>query len=194
MKIEVGKTYKLNNDRVYKCTEMFGDNPKDISDKGYGPFVIDGFRYHQDGTFGSGDASTLDVACEYEPGQEVKKWEHLSPARKGELLLARHDGKPIQYSEDGINWFDADYVALRAGKYYRVKPEVVEPKVETVTLVGSKHIDWWFASGESKLSSDEYAITFTTKDGVPDCSSVKMEKVKNPEKDETPLDARFWRA
>ena len=53
---------------------------------------------------------------------------------------------------------------------YRVK---VEPKVETKTLYGRNDPYW----SDCKIEEDTHKITFTTIDGEPDCSSVKMEKL-----------------
>lgn len=53
IKLEVGKTYELNNWEIYKCTDMNGDNPLSLYDYNYGPFIIDGCAYHQDGRFGN---------------------------------------------------------------------------------------------------------------------------------------------
>ena len=55
IKLEVGKKYELNNGEVHECTKMFGDNPLFVNCLGYGPFIIDAYCYHQDGTFGSRD-------------------------------------------------------------------------------------------------------------------------------------------
>ena len=52
---------------------------------------------------------------------------------------------------------------------YRVK---VEPKVKPHTLYGEKHV--W---NPVRYPGDTHKITFTTIDGEPDCSSVKMEKL-----------------
>lgn len=52
MKIEVGKKYELNNGEVHRCYCMCGNDPLLVDCYGYGPFVIDGVLYHQDGRVG----------------------------------------------------------------------------------------------------------------------------------------------
>lgn len=52
IRLEVGKRYELNNGEVHECTHMNGSDPLAVDKTtGYGPFVIDGLRYHQDGRF-----------------------------------------------------------------------------------------------------------------------------------------------
>lgn len=56
IKIEVGKHYELNSGAVHKCTSMRDVDPFAFGVSGYGPFIIDGMCYHQDGRFGTEDA------------------------------------------------------------------------------------------------------------------------------------------
>ena len=56
IKLEVGKKYELNNGEVHECTKMRGDDPLRINDSGFGPFIIDGMYYHQDGRFADCDS------------------------------------------------------------------------------------------------------------------------------------------
>lgn len=51
IKLEVGKTYELNNGDIYKCTDMLRDDPLSLDNYNYGPFMIKGCLYHQDGRF-----------------------------------------------------------------------------------------------------------------------------------------------
>ena len=102
-----------------------------------------------------------------------KLWLDMTPEEKGALLLAHHDGKSIENNASG-QWIDAqpcwaDDVA------YRVKPE---PKVEIVKIGGgyTKGMGWVFCSIHHKYVS--HSITFNLINGEPDCSSVKMEKIK----------------
>jgi len=62
MKLEVGKTYKLNDGQVHECTRMDGDNQLWVSATGNGPFVIGGCHYHINGVFGNGGAEGYNVA------------------------------------------------------------------------------------------------------------------------------------
>lgn len=79
IKIEVGKTYELNNGEVHKCESMYGNDPLRVNDLGYGPFVINNVLYHQDGRFGEGSYSDLDVKrCIDEP-ETPKLWRDMTP-------------------------------------------------------------------------------------------------------------------
>jgi hypothetical protein len=49
VKIEVGKKYELNNGDVHECVRMSGGDPTAVDKYGFGPFVINGVLYHQDG-------------------------------------------------------------------------------------------------------------------------------------------------
>lgn len=51
VRLEVGKRYELNNGEVHECTRMMGDDPLAVNEYGYGPFVVNGMCYHQDGRF-----------------------------------------------------------------------------------------------------------------------------------------------
>ena len=123
MKLEVGKTYKLNNGEIHTCTEMNGDDPLAVDSIGYGPFVIDWVLYHQDGTFGRGDLHNLNVASCVDDTPTT--WRDMTDAEKGALLLAHHEGKVVENSFDGSHWVASE--PIWAGRYtYRIKPE---PKV-----------------------------------------------------------------
>lgn len=104
-----------------------------------------------------------------------KLWKDMTPEEKGALLLAYHEGKVIEwggyrkyeFTRNSINYkpvWDSNHA-------YRVKPE---PKVETVTLF------WGLENKTACLSAnsnDTHTITFNLIDGIPDCNSVKMEKL-----------------
>ena len=84
MKIEVGKTYELNNGEVHKCDMMNGDDPLAVDTYGFGPFVIAGILYHQDGMFGRRDD------CQSIFG--IKREVITSDTRDPELTSAYGDG------------------------------------------------------------------------------------------------------
>lgn len=167
IRLEVGKRYELNTGEVYTCTEMDGDDPLAIDSYGCGPFVIHGHLYHQDGRYGRGRNPKYDVKrC---VDDTTKLWHYMTPEEKGELLLAYHEGKVIEWS------YGLPFRAARnsgGGCHhpvwdddcaYRIKPEPVR---ETVTL-------YVFSGG----SSDKFRSIGTVDmvDGKPDCASVKME-------------------
>jgi len=73
IKIEVGKKYELNGGGVVECGRMSGDNELGINDNGYGPFILEGMCYHQDGRFGAEDSShNLSVKREWTDKPEGK--------------------------------------------------------------------------------------------------------------------------
>ena len=179
IKLEVGKRYELNNGEVHECTKMNGDDPLAVDYSGYGPFVINGCLYHQDGTF-AGRASIQEYhgvkRCvdDVQPDttdDATKLWRDMTPEEKGALLLAHHEGKTIEWFDRGrwitdIKFNPQKYTTLS----YRVK---TEPVRETMTLYGSDNSAWL----PLPLGLDTHRITFDVIDGVPDCVSVKMEEL-----------------
>ena len=102
----------------------------------------------------------------------LKLWSDLTPAEKGALLLAHHEGKTVQGARVDIP-DDWRVTAIGLDNHaYRIKPS--EPKVETVTWYSSAKMK---GAGEVKGPKTTNRITFQTIDGKPDCASVKMEEV-----------------
>jgi hypothetical protein len=101
-----------------------------------------------------------------------KLWRDMTPEEKGALLLAHHEGKVIENSMYGEHW-GAATPSWCNNIYYRVRPE---PKRKTLTLYGQEGFCWAFT--HKPENHDTHCITFDTIDGVPDCSSVKMERIK----------------
>ena len=113
-------------------------------------------------------------------------WGEMTDAEKGALLLAHHEGKVIEemaikktYQLDvsgvWLNWTGP--VKWDDHSAYRIKPE---PKRETVTMYGSSRKGMngtWGMSTVDMQPCDTNRITFTTKDGEPDCDSIKMERI-----------------
>lgn len=154
MKIEEGKYYRTRNGR--KVGAMKPSGHEDC------PWIAvrgDGQAWEDDGTGVSGTDSP-DLIAEW-VDDEPRLWKDLSPEEKGALLLAHHEGRDIQmYASD--HWYTVnpiweDFTA------YRIKPEPVRNSVEMKWGLGSL---------------DTHRITFDLVDGVPDCSSIKMEKIK----------------
>ena len=91
-------------------------------------------------------------------------WNECGRAAKGAVLLAEHEGKEVEFwcASDGEWVKDDDFSPSRAvfnALPYRVKPESVR---ETMT-------GYYDAA---------HRITFDLIDGEPDCSSIKMEPVR----------------
>jgi hypothetical protein len=106
----------------------------------------------------------------------MKPWKYLTDTEKGALLLAYHEGKVIQfYSRAYCQWLDCTSTgspAWAGDDTYRVKPEPV-----VVELTGACYsYGWVIDSHKDKWCS--HKVTFNLVDGEPDCSSVKMEKLK----------------
>ena len=112
-----------------------------------------------------------------------KLWKDMTPEEKGALLLARHEGKVIEWNGlhtatgKWVGWTDCGDGYLWDGTFsgngfaYRVKPE---PVVVTVVMTGG--VFSGFARGDEE-PDDTHRITFDLVDGKPDCNSVKMEEI-----------------
>lgn len=184
MKIEKGKFYKTRDGR--KVGPMAGGT---VFFWVEGKSVDPAPEWRPDGTptqdgveaFGMTDNDTLIAEWTDEP----RPWGELTDAEKGALLLAENEGKCVQFLNELGNWQNlssikfTDYMEriwFNNQYAYRVKPP--EPVVETVTLTGFPDDEggtWCF--GKDSLPEDTHRITFTTKDGEPDCDSIKMERI-----------------
>lgn len=119
-------------------------------------------------------------------GEDMKPWKDMSREEKGALLLASHEGKTLQYWKRGTGgWADCLSVAIYEHEYYRVKPEPVVKGVVmyagTVERLHARHpisCSWVADEYDTPAVTDTHKITFNLVDGEPDCSSVKMEKLK----------------
>jgi hypothetical protein len=106
--------------------------------------------------------------------EETKTWGEMTPEEKGALLLAHHEGKTIEFfSVDARKWYEGT-PRWSYWVSYRVKPE---PKAETIEC------QWSYEKGgkdgytHPKNSEATHKIVFDVVDGVPDCESIKMEKL-----------------
>ena len=169
MKLEVGKRYKLADGVLRECTRMIGDDPNAVNDYGYGPFLVGGSAYHQDGTHGSGINPHLNVVRCVDDTPTL--WRDMTPEEKGALLLAHHEGKVIDaWGNVSKEWMEAG-PAWNPNAAYRIKPE---PKVETVKLRAGGDLKIW---GTWTDLDDTHSITFNLIDGKPDPASIKMEEI-----------------
>ena len=93
----------------------------------------------------------------------------MSDIEKGALLLAKHQGKPLQYLSFNSTWADMGWNSSFAdGATYRVKPQ---PVVEEFT---------YYTKGKYLYGSKEgggmtHKVILTIVDGVPD--GVILEKL-----------------
>ena len=164
MKIEAGKYYITRDGE--KVGPMVPDcvDGKDWKQKG------DRSRlWHDDGQRWNDDRHDELIA---EWTDTPTLWKDMTPAEKGALLLAHHEGKVIEvwHRLDGwvrsVDFGAVEYIA------YRVKPTV-----ETVTINGrNTSIGWEWISANPSYHT--HRITFQTIDGKPDTSSIRMEELK----------------
>tara|TARA_R100001086_G_C11835541_1_gene257736 strand:+ start:1416 stop:2039 length:624 start_codon:yes stop_codon:yes gene_type:complete len=199
--IEVGGTYELNNGESQKCIRMEGNDPLAVDKYGYGPFVLDGMLYHQDGRFGDNGADhalSVKRRIDIPETDTPKTWgemtdaereaipqhyrddpanplglpfEEMSDVGKGAMLLAYHEGKDIQCLQDCET---PEYWGDidRPNWSNDCKFRVrPEPVRDVVELFGGTSDVW----GQDRLIHDTHRITFETADGKPDCDTINME-------------------
>lgn len=100
-------------------------------------------------------------------------WKDLTDEQKGKLLLAHHEGKVIEYFTLAGGWRECPTPHWSGNYCYRVKLPEPEPVV--------KEVFFCWDSAWSNLIGGPFQISFNIVDGVPDCSSVKMEPVEKRE-------------
>jgi len=108
----------------------------------------------------------------------LRTWAELTPAEKGALLLAHHQGEVIEWSYN-LPWktqndTNTGIIVWSNLCYYRIKPQ---PKIEAVTMFWAYEKGGKDGYAHPKNNSATHRITFQTIDGKPDCASVKMEEV-----------------
>lgn len=129
--------------------DKWGDNPE-WQERAYTINEDMTKAYHDDG----GRITLCNEEIDYrlvEPTKEedisekcsYKMWGEMSPEEKGALLLAKHEGKPIQakFQDPGDTWDDEEYDFNCDCLCYRVKPEETpkEPEREVVALKTQDH-------------------------------------------------------
>ena len=102
-----------------------------------------------------------------------KMWKDMTADEKGALLLAAHEGKPVESSANGTGWALDFKVGYGSSLYFRIKSE---PKVENASLNGG-FIENQFVFMGDEIIDPTHRITFNLIDGKPDCASIKMEEV-----------------
>lgn len=125
----------------------------------------EGFDYYE-------TIKDFEVISRASDNQEPKTWGKMTPEEKGELLLAHHEGKVIEYSLDSYEWVVETTPSWYNFYAYRVKPK--EPKLEVVELFGSHGGEWYY---DARNSEDTHKITYNIVNGEIDCTSIKMEKL-----------------
>lgn len=104
--------------------------------------------------------------------ENTKTFSELSKEEKGELLLAHHERKVIEWLDYNDQWNIIKSPCWDDDTCYRIKPET---KTETVTLYGDHPQTQGFA--DYRYSYDTHKLTFNVIDGIIDCGSVKLEEL-----------------
>ena len=152
MKVEAGKTYVSVDGMAHGPMKMISRKPS--------IFVVEGSLKPEWDEHGKVYFSSdrLDLVAER---KRPALWTSMTDAEKGAILLAKYDGKEIEGFSYVRGWV-SHKGSFSHARAYRIKPEPVR---ETVELVNFHE------------SARGYCITFTTTDGEPDLSSIKMEKM-----------------
>lgn len=119
--------------------------------------------------FKSGQTSLSTFRIISRASDKPKLWRDMTPEEKGALLLAAHEWKVIENNSRGP-WLETHSPIWADGIAYRIRPE---PKVEVVTV----HYQKDGATVMPVANGYTHRITFTTIDGKPDTSSIKMEAI-----------------
>ena len=159
MKIEEGKYYRARNGEKIGPMDPDGDG----NFRAIHPVKNCIAFWHRDGMRMYHDPYFDLVAEREDIPAKPKTWGEMTDEEKGALLLADHEGKPIQalaLDHDGSSWVRKhlksqwfDHVA------YRVKPE---PEVETVTLYSFRPDEEF---GNEYRDTDTHRLTLMKKDG-----------------------------
>lgn len=105
---------------------------------------------------------------------KMKTLGEMTDAEKGALLLAYHEGKEIEWYDSNYQDWDTCFLPIwKPTLHYRVKKAVVK----STKVVYMCYEDGYAPFVSTSMSDPTHKITFNTIGGVPDCSSIKMEKV-----------------
>ena len=114
--------------------------------------------------------------------QEPKTWGQMTDEEKGALLLAKHEGKVIEWINTKIPsdvWETCPTDCLWDGEFdgigfaYRIKPE---PVVETVVMYASDKMKGF---GLCRGPNSVHKLTFKKIDGETDYTTVNMSLIEN---------------
>lgn len=136
--ITAGKMYKLERDF---CDDLgFYDDDGDFRD-GWHIKLIPVTQEQYDATHGIVAPAPVVEAPTAEvipfPTPIRTKFSDMSDAERGALLLAHHEGKTIQYFEQGFlqKWAEGEVITWNPRAIYRVKPQaLIDAEKEVVTL------------------------------------------------------------
>jgi hypothetical protein len=122
---------------------------------------------------GSSDGSLGDWELVCDPSDLT--WGDMTPEQQGALLLAHHQGKPIQVkSHASGRWVPIEHPLWTQETPYRIK---LDPVVVHHEMHSGDHEGGIYGFSGVKCSNSTYVLTFDTEDGVPVCSSVKLSKL-----------------
>ena len=122
----------------------------------------------------------------YNTAQEPKVWLDMTPEEKGELLLAKHEGKAIEvfgiaYPDMWHVMWHEEYPVWYDDAAYRIKPEPKREMVEAKLCIDARGTSLHMRPDyRDNYYGDEnfyFTLTFDTIDGKPDPSSIKIEEV-----------------
>jgi hypothetical protein len=102
-------------------------------------------------------------------------WGDMTPEQQGALLLAHHQGKTIQVNSFATGlWTRLKHPMWNNNAPYRIGIDsvVVHHEMHSV-LYGGNIIGF----AEGKQTASKHVLTYTSEDGVPVCSSVKLSKL-----------------
>jgi hypothetical protein len=122
---------------------------------------------------GSSDGSLGDWELVCDPSDLT--WEDMTPEQQGALLLAHHQGKTIQVNSFATGlWTRLKHPMWNNNAPYRIGIDsvVVHHEMHSV-LYGGNIIGF----AEGKQTASKHVLTYTSEDGVPVCSSVKLSKL-----------------
>ena len=132
IKLEVGKTYELNNGEQHVCKFEWGN------------FYLGEYTYAVDGVMHfANEDYCLSVSHEVNP--EPKTFGELTKEERGELLEHHWSGGQIQFSWARGKWLNAVKVPLKSDYIYRKAPTRVSGTVE-INEQGEPMFDTWEVS------------------------------------------------
>ena len=171
--IEAGKYYKTRDGR--KVGPMEGVCFKWVE----GAAGVTDPEWDNDGSYRYGYTTRCDdLIAEWTdtPTDTTPTWGEMTDAEKGAMLLARFEGKELEYYGNGMNvWYKDHGFCFMRNFAYRIKPE---PLVETVTAYAQPELGEGFEVN-SHCEHWPFRITFTTTNGEPDLDSIKMERIND---------------
>lgn len=175
LKIEAGKYYRTRDGRKVGPAKPYADYWHVMVGAVWNGYRENGLWGCREATYGAGGVP-LDLIAEWTdtPADDTPVlFRDMTPAEKGALLLANHEGKPIQCFVNG-EWIRKSHGVWSKVHAYRVKP--AEPVVETVTMYYPDGVIYFECDGGGR-GGGTHRITFNLIDGKPDVASIKMDEL-----------------